>query len=183
MVVPPDLTTGDASLPLPWLTAVDLSLEVRATDLPHGAAGVTAALVPGLEVVAIQGSAVLVPWAGRQVAEVPAAVVDDLDCAFPAGAVAVAVLDPFARLELAIHGAWNVVAYECPVVCSGVRTADRAAHFDLGRMVLLDDAASVTMWNDGPGPLWAVLARPPAQRVAQPVATWRRWMRWRGSSG
>lgn len=50
----------------------------------------------------------------------------------------------------------ELTVLECPFVRSGARTATRAALFDLGvRVSIADDP--VVVWNDGPGPVVALL--------------------------
>jgi hypothetical protein len=87
----------------------------------------------------------------------------------------VVVLDPGARMSLAppAGGTWShhLTVAECPRVSAGARAGGAAAILEPARRFELD--RPTTLWNDGPGPLAAVVSRSPTILV-RAAATARR---------
>lgn len=73
----------------------------------------------------------------------------------------VAVLDPDARLTLTHEdgASYLVRVYECPMVNAGIATPTGAATFEIGDEIIVDGPGPVSLWNDGPGPVWVVFVR------------------------
>lgn len=81
------------------------------------------------------------------------------------------VLDPLARLRFRLPRRaglrYELHAVECPTLGSGIRSSHQVSALDLGSRVVLPARVELTAWNDGPGPLVAVLRSVPgfARRV------------------
>lgn len=78
----------------------------------------------------------------------------------------VVILDPGARvtLELEAGRRWvhHLTVADCPPTGSGLRSGGCAMNLAPSTRVDLPPGASVTLWNEGPGPLAAVVSRSPA---------------------
>lgn len=87
----------------------------------------------------------------------------------PADATVVA-LGPHARVTLAAPDdrALDLTVYECSVTAAGARGDDWVSTLEIGTRVTAAIGGRVTLWNSGPGALWA---------VAAPVGRWRRLIR------
>lgn len=166
VVVPYDLEAvagprGPLPLRLAGLPRHDQDLAVAASDLPPIGATVAGAVaaVAGATVGALD-----LMRAGRRVGAVPPSVPDVLVplSRWRTADASLVVVDPGGRLELvapAGEPVLELVVLECPAVRSGVTTQGRVAELDLGRGFDLPPGEVVHVWNEGPGPLVAVVRR------------------------
>lgn len=80
----------------------------------------------------------------------------------PAADATLAVVAPHARVTVRSMSERSVTldfaVYECPVASSGLRSPDAVAAFTIGHHVQIDSIGPITMWNNGPGPVWVVIS-------------------------
>lgn len=163
-VIPPDLVRGDDSAQLDMLGVRPAQWVDPGVDLQVDASSLVEAPLAGLDCVDRVGSVVVAPLDAVPGIEPPASRSGRWWRRRPASRLLVA--GPSSRITLRASRSGEPVdltVLECPFVRSGARTATAAAAFDLGVRVPIGDEP-VLVWNDGPGPVVALLEVAPRAR-------------------
>jgi hypothetical protein len=200
-VVPYDIAVGDEPPhELPGQPVEEAQLPTD--DIRWGIADIVSQ-PPGW--IDLEGTAAAVDLASLRSGGLPGSVVAQIgSLADAADRRSVLVLDPGGRAVVAIRDGQpcSVACFEAPELQAGLATASHVATFQPGVRYRPDGSGPMHLWNDGPGPLWLVVASPepapdepveaspqegppplPSDRHAQAAgrpARWRRWRRWIG---